>query len=203
MGSPSVSSKEVPAIDLEHLPPSDPFLNTALQTLTWEGVTVTVKDRETKKAKNIVDDVSGIVEAGTSPSLSSLPNPWLDAILTTHPLPFHRRDARHHGPVRVRQDNPAQLSRDAADGRRLQLRHGSPQRQSTQPNHAAVHLPLRRARRRADRLPDGARDHDVRGAARGDQHVQHGRGRGWQEGGGGAHGAHREADRRVWPARPV
>ena len=38
--------------------------NTTVRNLSWKGVTVTVKDRETKQAKVIVDSVEGIVEAG-------------------------------------------------------------------------------------------------------------------------------------------
>ncbi|KAK1756149.1 P-loop containing nucleoside triphosphate hydrolase protein [Echria macrotheca] len=38
--------------------------NTTIRNLTWKGVTVTVKDRETKLPKAIVENVEGIVEAG-------------------------------------------------------------------------------------------------------------------------------------------
>ncbi|KAK2589977.1 hypothetical protein QQS21_012342 [Conoideocrella luteorostrata] len=38
--------------------------NSSVQSITWSGVTVTVKDRETKKPKNIVDDAAGVVQAG-------------------------------------------------------------------------------------------------------------------------------------------
>ncbi|RYP63670.1 hypothetical protein DL771_009158 [Monosporascus sp. 5C6A] len=40
------------------------LLNTTVHNLTWRGVTVTVKDRNTKHLRNIVDNVEGIVEAG-------------------------------------------------------------------------------------------------------------------------------------------
>lgn len=40
------------------------LLNTTVHTLAWRGVTVTVKDRNTKELRNIVDNVEGIVEAG-------------------------------------------------------------------------------------------------------------------------------------------
>lgn len=40
------------------------LLNTTVKTLTWRGVTVNVKDRDTKQPKSIVDNVEGIVEAG-------------------------------------------------------------------------------------------------------------------------------------------
>jgi ABC-type multidrug transport system ATPase subunit len=40
------------------------LLNTTIKNFTWRDVTVTVKDRETKQPKAIVDNVQGIVEAG-------------------------------------------------------------------------------------------------------------------------------------------
>ncbi|KHO00654.1 ABC-2 type transporter [Metarhizium album ARSEF 1941] len=38
--------------------------NSTVKNITWSGVTVTVKDRETKVAKRIVDDAAGAVQAG-------------------------------------------------------------------------------------------------------------------------------------------
>ncbi|KAI9167509.1 ABC transporter G family member [Paramyrothecium foliicola] len=40
------------------------LLNTSVKNITWTGVTVTVKDRETKEPRAIVGNVDGIVEAG-------------------------------------------------------------------------------------------------------------------------------------------
>jgi ABC-type multidrug transport system ATPase subunit len=40
------------------------LLNTTVQNISWRGVSVTVKDRETKLQKVIVDSVHGYVEAG-------------------------------------------------------------------------------------------------------------------------------------------
>lgn len=40
------------------------LVNTSVKNITWSGVTVTVKDRETKQPRTIVDNVEGIVEAG-------------------------------------------------------------------------------------------------------------------------------------------
>lgn len=42
----------------------DHLVNTTVKNITWAGVTVTVKDRETKQPRTIVDNVEGIVEAG-------------------------------------------------------------------------------------------------------------------------------------------
>lgn len=49
--------------------------NTAVQSFVWEDVTVTVKDRQTKKPKDILSGVNGIVKAGvcTSYFYSGLP----------------------------------------------------------------------------------------------------------------------------------
>ncbi|EEU43207.1 uncharacterized protein NECHADRAFT_95486 [Fusarium vanettenii 77-13-4] len=52
-------------MDLEERPVAEKhLLNTTVKNLTWRGVTVTVKDRETKEPKAIVDNVEGVVEAG-------------------------------------------------------------------------------------------------------------------------------------------
>ncbi|RSL60850.1 hypothetical protein BHE90_007676 [Fusarium euwallaceae] len=54
-----------PIMDLEERPVAEKHLfNTTVKNLTWRGVTVTVKDRETKEPKTIVDNVEGVVEAG-------------------------------------------------------------------------------------------------------------------------------------------
>ncbi|KAJ4264941.1 hypothetical protein NW762_005184 [Fusarium torreyae] len=53
------------SMDSEQRPVAEKhLLNTTIKNLTWRDVTVTVKDRETKQPKAIVDDVEGIVEAG-------------------------------------------------------------------------------------------------------------------------------------------
>lgn len=38
--------------------------NTSVQSFGWEGITVNVKDRATKKPKTILQDVNGFVKAG-------------------------------------------------------------------------------------------------------------------------------------------
>ncbi|KAK0621462.1 P-loop containing nucleoside triphosphate hydrolase protein [Bombardia bombarda] len=40
------------------------LINTTVRNISWKGATVTVKDRETKLPKNIIENVEGIVEAG-------------------------------------------------------------------------------------------------------------------------------------------
>jgi len=49
---------EQKALDGTHL------LNTTVQNFIWQNITVTVKDNKTKLPKAILDNVSGIVEAG-------------------------------------------------------------------------------------------------------------------------------------------
>lgn len=54
-------------MDIEQSATADLHLkNTTVHNISWRGVTVTVKDRETKQQKVIVDNVEGYVEAGQS-----------------------------------------------------------------------------------------------------------------------------------------
>jgi hypothetical protein len=92
MSTPSTASgepahKETPNIDIERGVAADSHpVNTTVHSLAWQGITVTVKDRETKLPKNIVDDVHGFVEAGTQPPpLSQFPLPFPSLPLTTKP----------------------------------------------------------------------------------------------------------------------
>jgi hypothetical protein len=39
--------------------------NTAIRSFSWDDVTVTVKDRESKQPKDILSGVNGMVKAGT------------------------------------------------------------------------------------------------------------------------------------------
>jgi len=63
MASPSQSSSlgkdvEKNAGDYAHL------TNASIRSFGWEAVTVTVKDRSTKKAKAILQGINGVVKAG-------------------------------------------------------------------------------------------------------------------------------------------
>ncbi|KAK0646654.1 P-loop containing nucleoside triphosphate hydrolase protein [Cercophora newfieldiana] len=52
-------------IDVERHAVAEAHLrNTTIRNISWKGVTVTVKDRETKLPKTILENVEGIVEAG-------------------------------------------------------------------------------------------------------------------------------------------
>lgn len=73
--------KETPYRDVEqHALAEDLLRNTTVRNISWSGVTVTVKDRETKQPKIIVDNVEGYVEAGehtlTYPSHSPYTHPF-------------------------------------------------------------------------------------------------------------------------------
>jgi hypothetical protein len=146
------ATKEAPNIDIErgttavaHL------LNTTVHSFAWKGITVTVKDRETKLPKTLVDNAYGIVEAGPSP----LPSPFLPplpplAIYTNTPcLISSRRDPRPARPLRIRQDHPPEHPRLPPDSRihPPHLRHAPPQRTRSLP----IHPPLRNALRRTGR----------------------------------------------------
>src|SRR5690349_5103409 len=84
MAAPSASSsaygtdpaaKEAPNVDVERGSTADAhLLNTTVHSFAWKGITVTVKDRETKLPKTLVDNAHGIVEAGSYPS-SPFPQP--------------------------------------------------------------------------------------------------------------------------------
>lgn len=72
-------AKDAAGIDIEQQAAAEGHLhNTTVHHISWKGITVTVKDRETKLPKTIVDNVDGIVEAGWS-KLSPFPflhRPW-------------------------------------------------------------------------------------------------------------------------------
>ncbi|RDA92394.1 hypothetical protein CP533_4712 [Ophiocordyceps camponoti-saundersi (nom. inval.)] len=44
--------------------PEKALLNTSISNISWQGISVTVKDRKTKQPKTILDNVDGIVKAG-------------------------------------------------------------------------------------------------------------------------------------------
>ncbi|KAK0722966.1 P-loop containing nucleoside triphosphate hydrolase protein [Lasiosphaeria miniovina] len=57
--------KDTGPVDIERRAVAEAHLqNTTVRNISWRGVTVTVKDRETKLPKAIVENVEGIVEAG-------------------------------------------------------------------------------------------------------------------------------------------
>lgn len=42
-------------------------MNETVRNFSWQGLTVTVKDRETKKARDLINDISGDVQHGLYP----------------------------------------------------------------------------------------------------------------------------------------
>lgn len=48
------------------------LLDAPVKTLSWSGLTVTVKERKTGRPKSLVDNVEGIVQAGWSPAHQGL-----------------------------------------------------------------------------------------------------------------------------------
>ncbi len=65
-----VAAKEA---DVERHAQDTSYLNnTVVKSLTWSGVTVTVKDHQSKKPKTLLGDVSGHVSAGELAHDSSL-----------------------------------------------------------------------------------------------------------------------------------
>lgn len=79
---------ETPHKDVEqHAIEGTHLFNTTAQNISWRGITVTVKDRETKQPKAIVDSVEGYVEAGQFLKNSRTRNPsksLRDYICNTH-----------------------------------------------------------------------------------------------------------------------
>jgi hypothetical protein len=54
------------SIDIEKDAGSDyaHLTNTSIQSFSWDNITVTVKDRQTKQPKDILSGVNGIIKAG-------------------------------------------------------------------------------------------------------------------------------------------
>jgi len=53
------------SMDMEKATTDAHLQNTVVHSFTWQGVTVTVKDRKTKQDKLILDGIDGMVHAGT------------------------------------------------------------------------------------------------------------------------------------------
>lgn len=43
------------------------LMNETVRNFSWQGLTVTVKDRETKKSRDLINDISGDVKHGLYP----------------------------------------------------------------------------------------------------------------------------------------
>lgn len=63
--APRIDSHDSGHVDVEQKAVDDAHLrNTVVKTFAWQGVKVIVKDHKTKEPKAILDDVTGLVEAG-------------------------------------------------------------------------------------------------------------------------------------------
>ena len=58
-----MSDSEASKLDLEG-GTSEALFNSAVKDFSWRGVTVTVKDRNTKEPKRLLENVSGNIQAG-------------------------------------------------------------------------------------------------------------------------------------------
>ena len=50
--------------DLERNDTNDFLMNNIVHDFTWSGLTVSVKDRQTKQPRNLIEDISGNVQQG-------------------------------------------------------------------------------------------------------------------------------------------
>lgn len=53
-----------PTLDVEWDGDSRFLMNHSVKNLSWTGLTVTVKDRQTKQPRDLINDISGNVEQG-------------------------------------------------------------------------------------------------------------------------------------------
>ncbi len=51
-------------VDLERNDVSQFLMNHSVHNFSWNGLTVTVKDRQTKKARDLINNISGDVQQG-------------------------------------------------------------------------------------------------------------------------------------------
>lgn len=91
-------------VDLERNDDQLFLMNRSVQDFSWSGLTVTVKDRQTKQARDLICDISGDVQRG-EPNLRSRTKITLGSTLI---LTLHRRAGRPDGPIGMWKDDPAQ-----------------------------------------------------------------------------------------------
>ena len=58
------SSDEVGVLDLERNESGRFLMNYSVQNFSWSGLTVTVKDRQTKQPRDLINGVSGDAQQG-------------------------------------------------------------------------------------------------------------------------------------------
>lgn len=59
-------------LDLERNDSGKFLMNQTVRNFSWHGLTVTVKDRETRKARDLINDISGDVQRGLYPGPCSI-----------------------------------------------------------------------------------------------------------------------------------
>jgi hypothetical protein len=70
MGEPASASgsndneTSTPTLDVEWDADNRFLMNHSVKTFSWTGLTVTVKDRQTKEARDLINDISGDVQQG-------------------------------------------------------------------------------------------------------------------------------------------
>lgn len=60
----SASMDATSTLDLERNDDSQFLKNHSVHNFSWSGLTVTVKDRQTKKARDLINDISADVQQG-------------------------------------------------------------------------------------------------------------------------------------------
>lgn len=59
------STMEASTVDLERNDGSEFLMNHSVHDFAWSGLTVTVRDRQTKKARDLINDITADVQQGT------------------------------------------------------------------------------------------------------------------------------------------
>ena len=62
----SESQHDLLSVDLEKGAGDEQLKNTTVKNFAWRNVTVTVKDHKTKQPKELLRNVRGVVQAGTT-----------------------------------------------------------------------------------------------------------------------------------------
>lgn len=57
---------QAPDPDLERNEDHQFLMNRSVRNFSWKGLTVTVKDRQTKDARDLINDISGDVQQGAN-----------------------------------------------------------------------------------------------------------------------------------------
>jgi hypothetical protein len=75
----SDSNAGSPELDLEHNEASHFLMNGSVSRFSWSGLNVTVKDRQTKRPRDLIHDISGDVRQGMCIRFKFYLFDWCDA----------------------------------------------------------------------------------------------------------------------------